>query len=90
MCRATWPIDGAGGEAHDELVLGEPRISVGSFLVMRAICVFDAMLLVGVAIILSRFMQHPAGLIGAAICCLGAGISIGAARWLDRLYGRSS
>jgi hypothetical protein len=63
-------------------------ISVGSFLVTRAICVFDAVLLVGIAIILARFMQRPAGLIAAAICFVGAGMSIGAARWLDRAYQR--
>ena len=66
------------------------RISVSSFLVLRTICVFDAVILVGVAIILAKFMEHPAGLVGAAICFLCAGMSVGAARWLDRLYDRSS
>jgi hypothetical protein len=75
------------GPAHDESMLGGRRMHVGTFLVMRAFCVFDAVLLLAVALILARFMQHPAGLGGAALCCVGAGISLGTGRWLDRQYG---
>jgi hypothetical protein len=70
------------------LVLRGRRLSVGSFLVMRALCVFDAVLLVLVAVTLAWFMQRPAGLIGAALCVVGAGMLIGLGRWLDRAYGR--
>jgi hypothetical protein len=48
--------------------------------------VFDALLLILVAALLWLFMEHPAGLVGAAICCLAAGLSLGGARWLDRRY----
>ena len=68
---------------------GGPRIGVGAFLVLRTVLVFDAVLLLVVAGLLAAFMEHPAGLIGAALCCLTAGLSLGGARWLDRLYDRS-
>jgi hypothetical protein len=64
------------------------HLSVGTFLALRAVCVFDAVLLLVLAVLLVRFMQHPAGLVGGALCCIGAGVSIGAARWMDRLWAR--
>jgi hypothetical protein len=66
------------------------HLQVGTFLMLRAVCVFDAVLLLVFAALLARYMQHPAGLIGGGLCCLGAGLSFGAAHWLDRLYARSS
>jgi hypothetical protein len=67
---------------------GTSRIGVGTFLVLRSILVFNAVLLIGVAALLAAFMEHPAGLVGAAICLTGAGMMIGGARWFDRLYER--
>jgi hypothetical protein len=58
-------------------------------LALRTILVADAALLLAVAGLLFGFMEHPAGVIGAAACCLLAGVCLGAARWLDRLYDRS-
>ena len=65
-----------------------PRIAVGTLLVLRSVLVFNALLLVGVAALLAQFMEHPAGLIGAALCLFVAGLSVGGARRLDRLYER--
>jgi hypothetical protein len=62
------------------------RIGVGSYLVLRSVMVFNAVLLVAAAVLLALFMEHPAGLVAAALCCLGAGMSLGGARWLDRMY----
>jgi hypothetical protein len=61
-------------------------MQVGTFLTLRAVCVFNAVLLVAIAAILALFMQHPAGLVAGGICCLTAGLSMGGAQWLDRLY----
>ena len=72
--------------------VGSPRLTrmhVGTFLTLRAVCVFNAVLLVVVAAILAVFMQHPAGVIAAAVCCLVAGLAVGGAHYLDRLYERS-
>jgi hypothetical protein len=66
-----------------------PRMSVGAVLALRSVLVFNALLLIVVAGLLARFMEHPAGLIGAAVCLLGAGMAIGGARWTDRLYDLS-
>jgi hypothetical protein len=62
---------------------------VGTFLTLRAVCVFNAALLLVLAAILAIFMQHPAGIVAAALCCLAAGLAIGGAQYLDRLYERS-
>jgi hypothetical protein len=62
------------------------QIGVRAYLVLRSVMVFDAFILIMVAGLLWAFMQHPAGIIGAALCCLTAGVSLGAGRWLDRLY----
>ena len=67
----------------------QPRMSVGTMLVLRSVLVFNAVLLLGFAALLARFMEHPAGLVGAGICCLAAGMAIGGARWTDRMYDRS-
>ena len=61
---------------------------VRTFLALRAICVANASLLLAVAIVLFAFMQHPAGVVAAAICLLVAGLCIGGAQWLDRMYER--
>ncbi len=45
--------------------------------------VFDALLLLATAALLVTFMEHPAGLAGAAVCCAGAGACLGR-RPLDR------
>ena len=63
-----------------------PRIGVRSYLVLRSVLVFNAVLLLAVAILLAEFMEHPAGLVAAGLCCVAAGMSLGGARWLDRLY----
>jgi hypothetical protein len=65
------------------------RIGVGTVLVLRSILVANALLLIAIAVGLAAFMEHPAGLIGAGLCVLGAGMMIGGARWTDRLYERS-
>ena len=66
------------------------RISAGAYVVLRSIMVFDALLLLATAGLLMAFMEHPAGLVGAAGCCALAGACLGAARWIDRLYERDS
>ena len=65
------------------------RISTHAYLVLRAVMVFDALLLVVASILLWLFMEHPAGVAGSGLCCLAAGMSLGGARWLDRMYDRA-
>jgi hypothetical protein len=69
---------------------GQGQISVRAYLVLRSVMVFDALILIVVAVLLWAFMQHPAGLVGAGLCCVTAGASLGAARWLDRMYDRGA
>ena len=64
-------------------------MSVRAYLMLRSVMVFDALILVVVAVLLWAFMQHPAGLVGSGLCCLTAGMSLGGARWLDRMYDES-
>jgi hypothetical protein len=61
-------------------------MSVSAYLVLRSIMVFDALLLVAAAGLLAAFMERPANVVSAALCCFCAGASIGGARWLDRMY----
>jgi hypothetical protein len=53
---------------------------------LRTVLVADTVLLLVVATLLARYMEWPAGLVGAAVACVLAGMSLGAARWTDRLY----
>jgi hypothetical protein len=55
---------GAGGWSE--------RMGVGTLLVLRTVVVFNALLLIAVAVLLATFMEHPAGLIGAGISLFGA------------------
>jgi preprotein translocase subunit SecG len=61
---------------------------VGTFLTLRAVCVFNSLLLLAFAVILAVFMQHPAGLVAGGICSIAAGLCVGGAQWLDRMYER--
>jgi len=63
-----------------------PRIGVRSYLVLRSVLAFNAVLLLAVGALLATFMEHPAGLVAGGLCCVAAGMSLGGARWLDRLY----
>jgi hypothetical protein len=67
---------------------GGSRIGAGAYVAIRSILAFNTLILLIVAVLLVAFMEHPAGLVGGAVCCLGAGMTFGAARWLDRLYRR--
>ena len=80
-----------GGAQPREVSAGDSRrVSVGAYLVLRSVLVFNAVLLLAVAVLLALFMEHPAGLVGAGLCCVAAGMSLGGARWLDRLYDRGA
>ena len=68
----------------------QTRMSVGTMIVLRSVLVFNAVLLLGVAPRCSpRSWSIRPGWSGAGICCLAAGMAIGAARWTDRMYDRS-
>jgi len=68
---------------------GRERLSIRAYLVLRSVMVFDAILLLAVAVLLWAFMQHPAGVVGGGLCCLLAGLSLGAAGRLDVWYDQS-
>ncbi len=57
-------------------------------LVLRSVLVADAVLLLATGALLAIFMEHPAGLVAGAVCCVLAGLALGGARWTDRLYER--
>jgi hypothetical protein len=61
-------------------------MSARAYLVLRSVLVSNTVLLLAVAVLLAGFMQWPAGVIGAAIACVVAGMSLGAARWTDWVY----
>jgi len=63
-------------------------VSVRMYLALRTVLVSNTVLLLAVAAMLARFMEWPAGLVGAGGACVLAGTSLGAARWTDRLYHR--
>ena len=63
-------------------------MQVRTFLALRAVCVANAFLMTGLGVTLFVFMQHPAGVVAAAVCVIGAGLNIGGAQWLDRNYER--
>jgi len=67
---------------------GSWKVGARAYVVLRSILVFNALLLLVVAGLLALFMEHPAGWVGAGICCLGAGMALGAAHRLDMLYQR--
>jgi hypothetical protein len=54
--------------------------------VLRTVLVADAALLLVVAGLLAGYMEWPPGHVGAGVACVLAGMSLGAARWTDRLY----
>ncbi|MGZ4603211.1 MAG: hypothetical protein ACXV0U_06390 [Kineosporiaceae bacterium] len=64
------------------------RVSVRMYLALRTVLVSNTVLLLIVETLLARFMEWPAGLVGAGATCVLAGLSLGAARWTDRLYDR--
>jgi protein-S-isoprenylcysteine O-methyltransferase Ste14 len=61
-------------------------MSARIYVALRSVLVSNAVLLLVVAVLLARFMEWPAGVIGAAVACVLAGMSLGAARWTDRVY----
>jgi hypothetical protein len=63
-----------------------PPLSPRGYLVLRTVLVADTVLLLVVAGLLAGYMEWPAWLVGAAAACVLAGMSLGAARWADRLY----
>lgn len=57
-------------------------------IVLRTVLLADVLLLLALAGVLYTYMEHPAGVIAAALCCLTGGCALAAARWLDRQYER--
>jgi len=63
-----------------------PTLSARGYVVLRSVLVADTVLLLVVAGLLAGYMEWPAGIVGAAVACVVAGMTLGAARWTDRLY----
>jgi hypothetical protein len=88
VAESVGTVDGWRAAVEPGAVNGSNRrnISVGAYLVLRTVMVFNAVLLVCFAVLLGAFMERPAGLVACGLCCFCAGAAIGGARWLDRMY----
>ncbi len=59
-------------------------LSARSRVVVHTICVFDAVILFVVGVILALFVDRPAGPIAGAVSWVGAGGLLALAGWIDR------